>query len=129
MGNLSDLDHHPLAELVLVEGQQLLPTIDVKPGQVEWPDDVLLDERQYYVQRTGFFLAHMLTWCKQLDLAIEFLANFDYSKKVNATRADHTIYNLENYLIRVNSVYDRGLQLINAVFISAYLKNPFLIRS
>ena len=59
---------------------------------------------------------HTLTWCKQLYLSIEFLSNYDYSKKIESNRADHLIYNLENYLIRLNSVYDRILQVVNAVF-------------
>ncbi|MES1933856.1 hypothetical protein T35B1_14684 [Salinisphaera shabanensis T35B1] len=95
---------------------KLLPNLDVDPHAIEIPDGVVLDEQQYYIQKVGFFLAHSLTWYKQLDLAIEFLSNFDYSKNIGATRADHLIYNLENYLIRVNSAYDRVLQLVNAVF-------------
>ena len=46
----------------------------------------------------------------------EFLSNYGYSKKIESTRADYLIYNLENYLIRLNSVYDRVLQIVNAVF-------------
>jgi hypothetical protein len=44
------------------------------------------------------------------------LANFNYSTKSDISRADHLIYNIENYLIRLNSVYDRVLQLVNVVF-------------
>lgn len=44
------------------------------------------------------------------------LVNFNYSKKGEISRADHLIYNIENYLIRLNSVYDRVLQLVNVVF-------------
>ena len=35
---------------------------------------------------------------------------------MNSSRAEHLIYNIENYLIRLNSVYDRALQLVNSVF-------------
>lgn len=116
MGALSDLDKHSLVHEVLEEGVKLLPDLKVSPFAVEMPEDVVLDEQQYYLQKVGFYLVHMLAWCKQLDLSIELLSNFDYSKKINASRADHLIYNLENYLIRVNSVYDRVLQLTNAIF-------------
>ncbi len=75
-----------------------------------------IDEHQFYLQRVGFCVAHTLTWCKQLNAANELLTNFDYSKKLGPSRADHLIYNIENYLIRLNSVYDRVLHLINAVF-------------
>jgi hypothetical protein len=113
---LSELGAHPFFNEVFEDGRKMLPEIDVAPSAIEMPEDVVLDEQQYYIQKVGFFLAHTLAWCRQLDLAIEFLSNFDYSKKITATRADHTIYNLENYLIRINSAYDRVLQLVNAVF-------------
>ena len=116
MKMLSILDRHPFVIDVLEEVRKLLPELKVKPSAIEMPEDVVLDEQQYYVQKVGFFLVHTLAWCRQLDLAIEFLSNFDYSKKIGANRADHAIYNLENYLIRINSSYDRILQLVNAVF-------------
>ena len=116
MPTLTDLDKHSFVRDVLEKGRKLLPEIDVAPSAIEMPEDVVLDEQQYYIQKVGFFLVHTLAWCRQLDLAIEFLSNFDYSTKVCATRADHAIYNLENYLIRINSAYDRVLQLVNAVF-------------
>ncbi len=116
MKTLTEIDKHQFVFEVLEEGRKLLPELKVLPSAIEMPEDVVLDEQQYYIQKVGFFLVHTLTWCRQLDLAIEFLSNFDYSKKVSANRADHTIYNLENYLIRINSSYDRILQLVNAVF-------------
>ena len=116
MPTLTNLDTHAFVHDVFVDGRKSLPELDVAPSAIEMPEDVVLDEQQYYIQKVGFFLAHTLAWCRQLDLAIEFLSNFDYSKKISASRADHTIYNLENYLIRINSAYDRVLQLVNAVF-------------
>ena len=78
--------------------------------------DFTPDEDEFYVMKVGFATAHMLTWCQQLDDAIELLTNFDYSKRINTNRSAHFTYNLENYLIRINSVFDRVLQLVNAVF-------------
>jgi hypothetical protein len=80
------------------------------------PEDADIDEYQYYLQGVGFHLAHALTWMRQLEQAVELLTNYDYSKRISASRADHLIYNIENYLIRLNSTYDRLLQLTNAVF-------------
>lgn len=73
-------------------------------------------EYEFYLRSVAFNLAHTLTWCRQLDLAIELLTNFDYSKRSSTSKADHYIYNLENYWIRINSIYDRVLQLTNSVF-------------
>ena len=116
MTKLSELSKHEFFQEVFEDAAKLLPEFDVKPYATEVPENVVFDEQQYYIQKVGFFLAHTLAWCRQLDLAIEFLSNFDYSKKFTANRADHTIYNLENYLIRINSTNDRVLQLVNAVF-------------
>jgi len=110
------LHANKLLAAVLEDGEKTLEGIDIDRSAVELPDDIELDEYQYYVQTVGFYLVHTITWCRQLDLAIEFLSNFDYSKNIDASRADHLIYNLENYLIRLNSVYDRVLQVVNAVF-------------
>ena len=101
---------------VLNDSRTVFTEIEFDATALALPEDAELDEFQYYVHNVGFYLAHTLTWCKQLDLAIEFLSNYDYSKKIESTRADHLIYNLENYLIRLNSVYDRVLQIVNAVF-------------
>ena len=88
---------------------------DIDITNTELPN-LNFDEFQFYVHNVGFYLTHCLTWCKQLDASVEFLLNYDYSKKLNTNRADHLIYNIENYFIRLNSVYDRVLQIVNAVF-------------
>lgn len=79
----------------------------------------LLDELQFYVTRVGYSLAHTLTWVEQLHQAVHFLSDFGYSKKLRTDgiqRSHHLIYNIENYLVRLQAVYDRLLQLTNAVF-------------
>lgn len=101
---------------ILKDSRTVFTEVEFDATALALPEDTELDEFQYYVHKVGFYLIHTLTWCKQLDLAIEFLSNYDYSKKLESTRADHLIYNLENYLIRLNSVYDRVLQIVNAVF-------------
>jgi hypothetical protein len=100
---------------MIKDGESVFEGIEVEPFATELPSDIELTEYQYYIQKVGFYLVHTNSWCKQLDLAIEFLSNFDYSQK-KATRAEHLIYNVENYLIRLKSVHDRVLQLVNAVF-------------
>ena len=115
MRDFLKLDENIFLESVLKDGEVAFSDIDVDRLATELPEDVELSEYQYYVQKVGFYLVNTISWCKQLDLAIELLSNFDYSKK-EASRADHLIYNIENYLIRIKSVHDRVLQLVNAVF-------------
>lgn len=115
MRNFSKLDKNVFLESVLKDAEVAFSDISVDRLATELPEDIELSEYQYYVQKVGFYLVNTISWCKQLDLAIDLLSNFDYSKK-EASRADHLIYNIENYLIRIKSVHDRVLQLVNAVF-------------
>jgi len=115
MSNFSKLDENVFLASVLKDGEEAFSEIKIDRLATEIPRDIELTEYQYYVQNVGFYLMHTVSWCKQLDLAVNLLSNFDYSKK-NASRADHLIYNIENYLIRIKSVHDRILQLVNAVF-------------
>jgi hypothetical protein len=115
MSKFSELDKNPFLVSVLKDGEVAFSDIEVDKLATVLPEDIELSEYQYYVQKVGFYLVNTISWCKQLDLAIELLSNFDYSKK-EASRADHLIYNVENYLIRIKSVHDRVLQLVNAVF-------------
>lgn len=77
------------------------------------------DELQFYITRVGYSLAHTLTWVEQLQQAVYFLSDFGYTQRMKddgIRRSHHLIYNVENYLVRLQSVYDRLLQLTNAVF-------------
>lgn len=115
MSSFTNLDENGFLLSVLKDGEEAFSGIEIDRLATEIPEHIELNEYQYYVQKVGFYLVHTVSWCKQLDLAITLLSNFDYSKK-NASRADHLIYNIENYLIRIKSVHDRVLQLVNAVF-------------
>ena len=85
----------------------------------ELDDSTVVDELQFYVMRVGFALSHALAWVEQLHQAVHFITDFGYGKKakeLHIKRPAHLLYNIENYLIRLQSVYDRCLQLTNAVF-------------
>jgi len=111
-----NLESNKLFIALMEDTRPIIAEIGEDPYAIETPKGVILYEDQYYIQQVGFYLVHTINLCQQLNLAIEFLSNFDYSKKNNASRADHLIYNVENYFIRLNSVKDRVLQLVNAVF-------------
>jgi len=116
MATLSALYDHAFLKAVVADGDLAFKSVNIDNVGVYLPDDIVLDEYQFYLHNVGFYLVHTLTWCRQLDLAVEFLSAFDYSKNLTATRADHLIFNIENYFVRLRSVHDRALQLVNAVF-------------
>lgn len=84
------------------------------------PDEsVEHNELQFYIGRVAFTLAHAITWIEQLHQAVFYMTDFGYGKnahELGIKRPEHLLYNIENYLIRLQSVYDRCLQLTNAVF-------------
>ena len=116
--SLDDLQSHPFVRRVLDDAMKVHKEAGIKP-LADSSEDPLLDEQQFYVTRVGFSLSHLLTWVEQLHHAVHFLAQFNYerrTKEAGVNRFHHLIYNVENYLVRLQSVYDRLLQLTNNVF-------------
>lgn len=111
---ISKLKSHSLYSTILKDGDIVLSRIKVRPTDLTLPDDCDLDEFEYYIHESGFSLMYFMKWCEQLDLALSLLSNFNYKDKMS--RADHFIYNVENYMIRVMTVYDRLLQTTNSIF-------------
>ncbi len=105
---------HQLTQTILADGEIILKRIKFKPNEIELPKDSDLDEFEYYVHESGFSLMHFIKWCEQLELSLTLLSNFNYKDKIS--RADHFIYNVENYMIRVMSVYDKLLQITNSIY-------------
>lgn len=76
-------------------------------------------EIEYYVHGAMFYTTHLMSLFNQLENAIGLLTNFRFNPKDKISRADHLTYNVENYMIRVISISDRLLQVINSIY---YLK-------
>jgi hypothetical protein len=115
---LDDLGQHAFFTLVGNEAKEIQKALGVQPTE-DFDDSTQLDELQFYVTRVAFTLSHTLIWAEQLHHAVHFMTDFSYGKKASkagVTRSHHLLYNVENYLIRLQSVYDRCLQLTNAVF-------------
>lgn len=114
---LSDkLKSHPFSASVWSEAFTMQKELEEKGIDAESED---IDEYQFYVMRVGYSLAHLITWMEQLEHAVFYLSDFSYSKdakQVGVNRSHHLLYNVENYLIRLQSVYDRALHLTNNVF-------------
>lgn len=82
------------------------------------------DEHEFYVLGVGQAIVDVIYCSQQLEHAVELLGDFSYSAKLrarNIQRRHHLEYNIENYLIRTQILYERILQLVNRVF---HLLNP-----
>jgi hypothetical protein len=113
-----DLYQHPLFTTVAQDSIDSQDALGL--GLMDELDDsTTVNELQFYVMRVGFSLSHALGWVEQLHQAVHFMTDFGHGKKakdLGIKRPAHLLYNIENYLIRLQSVYDRCLQLTNAVF-------------
>lgn len=115
---LDDLGQHPFFIQASQDSIDVHKALGLKLTE-DLDESMTLDERQFYMTRVGFSLAHTLGWAEQLQHAVHFMTDFGYGKKASEAgikRSHHLLYNVENYLIRLQSVYDRCLQLTNAVF-------------
>lgn len=83
---------------------------------IEFEEGPEFSEYEFYIHNVSFYTSNLLMLFRQLEFAIEFLTNYNYSKQIQANRIDHLTYNVENYIIRISSVLDRILQVINSVF-------------
>ncbi len=86
---------------------------EISDIELENPD---FDEFEYFIHAVGFSYNYFFKWCQQLEFSVEFLSNYNYGKNQSYNRADHLVYNVENYIIRYQSILDRLLQLINSTF-------------
>jgi hypothetical protein len=121
---LDDLHQHPLFEEAVHDSIAVQKALGLKLTD-EFDERTTLDELQFYVTRVGFSLSHTLGWIQQLHRAVHFMTDFRYGKKntdAGVNKSHHLLYNVENYLIRMVSVYDRCLQLTNAVFSHLYVR-------
>ncbi|WP_312395003.1 hypothetical protein [Chryseobacterium sp.] len=112
---LEKLEQHILLKTLLEDAELISENREINIFDIELKD-ANFDEYEYYIHNTGFFFFHMIQLCYQLNYAVELLTNFNYSSKNKVTRDQHLIYNIENYIIRLTSLNERLLQLVNAIF-------------
>ena len=117
----TDLVNHPFSKIVFEEGIELQKEIyaentflSINPSLKRIPN-----EYEHYILNVGSRLARLFVCILGITNIIELLSQKTPNaklKKKNITTYDLIIYHLENYIIRVQSVYDRVLFLIDALF-------------
>lgn len=117
MESLKSLREHQFVQTLFADAQLIAKDRKFKVTDIELPANVDFEEWEYHIHNVGFYTMHLLHLCNQLYSAIDFLSNYSYKDtKSTAKRIEHLEYNLENFIIRLASVKDRTLQVINAVF-------------
>jgi hypothetical protein len=106
MNLLDKITCHPFIEEVVAESILL----DDKPKESFTEVDI-------YVNNCAFYSVHFFSLLDQLENAIHVLSHYRYGIKGDQFgRGKHFSYNYENYLIRLISISDRLLQVVNSVY-------------
>lgn len=82
-----------------------------------------IPDLEHYIRYTSFYVVHLFSLCRQLEQAVSLLSNYRYSIKDDVGRGYHLSYNVENYFIRLDSLYDRILQVVNAILCIGFQDN------
>lgn len=101
---------------VLIDGKKILEHKKIDNIDAFFEGELDEDEYEFYIHGVGFYLFQLMEFLQQLVYIDEYISNFQYRKGYGPNRVDHLLYNIENYYIRLSSVSDRILQLINRVF-------------
>jgi hypothetical protein len=117
---LEQLTSHPFAKKAIKNAVDISLALQKNHASgVEAKYSLARYEYEYYVVEVGHTLAHLVGICEQMIYAVHFLSSFSLTKRMREkgiNRSNHILYNVENYLIRTQSLNDRVLKLTNAVF-------------
>lgn len=119
MKTTEDLAQNDFSAKAMHTATQVMMSLDKAPLGID-PEFIREpDEHEFYVLGVGQAIADVLGCSQQLEHAVALLGDFSYSPKLregNVQRNDHLEYNIENYVIRTQILYERVLQLVNRVF-------------
>ncbi len=116
--DVNALGEHTLVTLAFNDAKGIVDLLTDSSPNIDAPYKRLPDEYEFYVLRVGSSLASLLHVCLQLDQALFYMSNCRITqamRKARITRPEHLLYNIENYIIHTQMLYDRILQLVNAV--------------
>lgn len=109
MMEFENIYQHPLVQEILEDSKQF--------GLLDAPIEGFADtEIKYYVNNSMFYVVHFISLLDQLNNAVVLFSNYNYNQKNEIGRGKHLTYNYENFIIRVVSISDRLLQVVNAIF-------------
>lgn len=109
MTELDNIYQHKLVQEILADSDRFNLLEDS-------PKESADTEIEYYVNNSMFYLVHFISLLDQLNNAVELFSNYSYNQKNDIGRGKHLTYNYENFIIRLISVSDRLLQVVNAIF-------------
>ena len=120
MDELIELATHPFAQDVLQRADAVRKLlVDREPMSIDPVFKRDPDEHEFFLLRTSHCLIGVLGCCSQLAQIPVYLSNHNQTPamgRVGINRHAAIVYHLENYIIRTQSLLDRVLKLVDAVF-------------
>src|SRR3990172_6770019 len=120
MKTLDDLGNHPFTERCFDNALRVNKELgDSKPFSIEPSWKRVPYEEEYYQLTVGAAVATLLNACQQLSDSVLYLSSFTPStrmKKQGLNRQRHIQFCIESYIVRAQSIYDKLLVLVEAVF-------------
>jgi hypothetical protein len=120
MDDLLDLQMHRFAQKVLLKADEVVKLLgDRTPLKVHAEYSREPDEHEFFLIGVATAMAELLNCCNQLSQIPVLLGNHRQTSamdKVGINRHSMIVYHVENYLIRTQSILDRTLKLVDAVF-------------
>jgi Cthe_2314-like HEPN len=120
MSDPLDLDMHPFVRDVLDKGAKVTASLgDRAPSRITPEYAREPDEHEFFLMGVASCLCEVLTCWHQLEQIPILLSNHRQTVamgKAGINRHSLIVYHVENYVIRTQSLLDRMLKLVNAVF-------------
>ncbi|GGA64534.1 hypothetical protein GCM10008015_01770 [Flavobacterium palustre] len=114
--NTDALIMHSFYQQMIEDTKPFLKGVKVSDKYIVDKNENDMSDSEHYIRYTSFYSVHLFGLCCQLERAVKLLSNFRDDNKNEIGRGYHLSYNIENYFIRLDSLYDRILQLVNAIF-------------
>jgi Cthe_2314-like HEPN len=113
------LSDHDFTKLVLGDARPILAKYAPRRRDSLEPDGGVPDEYEFYVWRVASAHAALISSMGRLSQSVLFLSAYRETKALDAakvTRTDHLLFGIENFIIWTQTIYDRVLRLVDAVF-------------
>jgi hypothetical protein len=114
--NTDNLISHNFFQQLIKDAEPFLKETKFSDKYIVDKNEIEMSDLEHYIHYVSFYNIHLFQLCNQLERAVNLLSNFRTDDKNEIGWGHHLSYNIENFFIRLDSLYDRVLQLVNAIY-------------
>ena len=105
-------DHQFITDVAEVSREYFLKHKDKSPDE-----EVIASKREHYAIETLSSISNVIICLDQLYFSVDMLSGYsEHKTHKSMNRYDYILYNVENFYLRLTSIYDRCLRLTNVVY-------------